>query len=720
MTDKPSEIETLRSEVESLRSQLAEARCLRSHELLANRGSEHVHVALKAGGIVGTWVWHPIQDSFSVDIGFTEAFGLDVSLVDKEASIDEVLKNVHPEDRPGLDTAIAEAVIRGGAYRHQYRVKRADGRYYWLDAHGSVGSDEHGVRTSFPGFVIDITTQKAAEERLRVSEALNKENIQRVQLALAAGAIIGCWVWDLKLDRFTVDEAFAVAFGLDAALGKEGIPLAQIVETVHPDDRPGLIEAIDQAIARGGRYAHQYRVRRADGNYYWLEANGRVDCDADGTPASFPGVLLDIEGRRSVEAERDRAIADLRSLNENLEQRVAERSAELQDAQERLRQSQKMEAVGQLTGGLAHDFNNLLAGISGSLELMQHRMMQGRINDAERYIGAAQGAAKRASALTHRLLAFARRQTLDPRPTDIHRLVVELQDMIQRTVGPSIQFEAVGMPGLWVALVDVSQLENALLNLCINARDAMPAGGRIIVETANRCLDEKTAKQYQIPEGQYLALSVTDTGSGMPPEVVARAFEPFFTTKPIGKGTGLGLSMIYGFAQQSGGQVKIHSEEGLGTTVCLYLPRHYAEAESEVEQPERAAIAPSDRSKTVLVVDDEPTVRMLVMDILEDLGYMAIEAGDSAAGLNVLQSNARIDLLISDVGLPGGLNGRQMVDAARVCRPDLKVLFITGYAENSVLGSGRLAPGMAVLTKPFSIETMRLRIHTMVENAKLP
>ena len=231
-----------------------------------------------------------------------------------------------------------------------------------------------------------------------------------------------------------------------------------------------------------------------------------------------------------------------------------------------------MEAVGQLTGGLAHDFNNLLAGISGSLELMQSRMQQGRFTDVERYMAAAQGASKRAAALTHRLLAFSRRQTLDPKPTDVNRLVNGMQEMIQRTVGPTIPIEVVGASGLWPALVDPPQLENALLNLCINARDAMPDGGRITIETANKWFDERAAKKQDIPEGQYLSLCVTDTGTGMPPDVIARVFEPFFTTKPIGEGTGLGLSMIYGFAQQSGGQVRIYSEVGKGTTVCIYLP----------------------------------------------------------------------------------------------------------------------------------------------------
>ncbi len=388
---------------------------------------------------------------------------------------------------------------------------------------------------------------------------------------------------------------------------------------------------------------------------------------------------------------------------------------ELRKAEEALRQSQKMEAVGQLTGGLAHDFNNLLAGISGSLELMQNRMQQGRLKDVDKYMVAAQGASKRAAALTHRLLAFSRRQTLDPKLTDVNRLVSGMQELIQRTVGPGILVEVVGASNLWPALVDPSQLENALLNLCINARDAMPDGGRITVETANKWLDERAAKQQNMPEGQYLAMSVTDTGTGMPPEVIARVFEPFFTTKPIGEGTGLGLSMIYGFAQQSGGQVRIYSEVGQGTTVCIYLPRHYGEAAEEGGTIKLDALPRSEQESTVLIVDDEPTVRMLVTDILEDLGYLAIEAGDSAAGLKILQSDVRIDLLVTDVGLPGGMNGRQMADAARVSRPDLKVLFITGYAENAVLGNGHLAPGMTVMTKPFAIDAMAARIRSLIE-----
>jgi signal transduction histidine kinase/PAS domain-containing protein len=426
-------------------------------------------------------------------------------------------------------------------------------------------------------------------------------------------------------------------------------------------------------------------------------------------------LIHEVAARTRVAAERSRNEAALRNLNATLQNRITAALAEQAAMEDALRQSQKMEAVGQLTGGLAHDFNNLLAGISGSLEIMQSRVRQGRVNDIERYMTAAQGAVKRAAALTHRLLAFSRRQTLEPKPTDVNQLVADMQDIIQRTVGPTIAFEFVGLSGLWPTLVDHSQLENSLLNLCLNARDAMPDGGQIIVETANKWLDARAARQHDMPEGQFMSLCVTDTGVGMPPDVAARAFEPFFTTKPTGEGTGLGLSMVYGFARQSGGQVRIYSELGEGTTVCIYLPRFYGELAADDEPAQAANMSPSSNSETVLVVDDEPTVRMLISDILEELSYVAIEAADSVAGLKVLQSDARIDLLVTDVGLPGGMNGRQMADAARVTRPDLKVLFITGYAENSVLGNGRLAPGMAVMTKPFPVEMMASRIKQMIE-----
>jgi signal transduction histidine kinase len=411
--------------------------------------------------------------------------------------------------------------------------------------------------------------------------------------------------------------------------------------------------------------------------------------------------------------DRKRTDAKLRHLNETLEARIAEALAERERTEEELRQAQKMEAVGQLTGGLAHDFNNLLAGISGAFEMIGARLAQGRTGDVERYLSAGQGAARRAAALTHRLLAFSRRQTLAPKAVTINRLMADFVELVRRTVGPSIDVEVIAATGLWSTLVDANQLENALLNLCINGRDAMPDGGRLTIETANRWLDDRIAREHGLEPGQYVSVCVSDTGSGIDKATLERVFDPFFTTKPIGQGTGLGLSMVYGFARQSNGHVRIYSEVGQGTMVCLYLPRHLGE---EDEEP---AVAPADLAsthadQTVLVVDDEPTVRMLVVDALEELGYACLEAPDGAAGLRILQSDRRIDLLITDVGLPGGLNGRQVADAARALRPDLKVLFITGYAENAVLNHGHIERGMEVLTKPFAIGDLTGRIDRML------
>ena len=380
---------------------------------------------------------------------------------------------------------------------------------------------------------------------------------------------------------------------------------------------------------------------------------------------------------------------------------------------EQLRQSQKMEAVGQLTGGLAHDFNNLLAGITGSLELAQVRLAQGRGGELGRYLGTALAATGRAASLTHRLLAFSRRQTLDPRPTDVNKLVHGMEELIRRTMGPSITVECVGGAGLWTVLCDANQLENALLNLALNARDAMKDGGRLTIEAANTRLDDAYAGKFDVPPGHYVAVSVSDTGEGMTPDTAARVFEPFFTTKPMGQGTGLGLSMVYGFTKQSGGHARIYSEVGHGTTVRLYLPRHHGPAVSD----DAPATTPQPRpatSATVLVVDDEPVLRMLVGEVLREQGFAVLEASNGAQALAVLDTAASVDLLLTDVGLPGGMNGRQVVDAARTARPGLKVLFMTGFAENAALSGGVLDPVTQVLTKPFGMGALVGKVRGML------
>ena len=490
------------------------------------------------------------------------------------------------------------------------------------------------------------------------------------------------------------NPAYAVHAGISNVVGQK---LREMV----PDEADGWVERYGSVLRTGVPIRFE-RELVATGRYLELAAF-RIE------PASRRQVAVlfqDISARKQAEAAIQR-------INETLEARVAEAIAERKHAEESLRQSQKMEAVGQLTGGIAHDFNNLLTGIIGSLDLLQVRLRQGRTAEIDRYVAAAQGASKRAASLTHRLLAFSRRQTLDPKQTDVNRLVMGMEELIRRTVGPQIAVEVVTAGGLWSTLIDSSQLENALLNLCINARDAMPEGGRITIETANKWLDERAAKERDLPPGQYLSLCVTDTGTGMTPDVIARAFDPFFTTKPMGQGTGLGLSMVYGFVRQSGGQVRIYSEVEHGTTMCLYLPRHYGDATESVVDNAPASSARARTGKTVLVVDDEPSVRMLVTEVLEELGYISVEASDGPSGLRMLQSDMRVDLLVTDVGLPGGINGRQLADAARTTRPDLRVLFITGYAENAIIGNGHLAPNMGVLTKPFVMETLARRIIEM-------
>jgi PAS domain S-box-containing protein len=543
---------------------------------------------------------------------------------------------------------------------------------------------------------IDVTSAHDAVAALRESEA---------QFRTLAEAMPD-HVWTARPDGF-LDWFNSGVFDYTGARAT-ALEGAGWSDFIHPADLPETGLRWASALATGETYEAEFRMRRADGVYRWHIARAVPLRGDDGAIVRWIGTNTDIEDQKATA----QALAD---LNVTLEQQVEQRTSALMAAEEALRQSQKMEAVGQLTGGIAHDFNNLLAGITGSLDLLQTRIGQGRLEAVPRYMDAAQGAARRAAALTQRLLAFSRRQQLSPEAVDVNRLVAGLEELIRRTVGPAVEMEVVGAGGLWPTLVDPNQLENALLNLCINARDAMPDGGRLTIETANKWLDERAARERELNPGQYISVCVTDTGTGMAPDVVARAFDPFFTTKPLGQGTGLGLSMIYGFVRQSGGQVRIYSEVGAGTTMCLYLPRYVGEA---ADTASTAQIRPTDyggHGETVLVVDDEPTVRMLILDVLEESGYTSLEAVDGPSALRILESDARIDLLITDVGLPGGINGRQLADAGRALRPDLRVLFITGYAENAVIGHGHLDHGMQVITKPFAIDSLGDRIRRIID-----
>ncbi|WP_158258644.1 PAS domain-containing protein [Rhodopila globiformis] len=420
-------------------------------------------------------------------------------------------------------------------------------------------------------------------------------------------------------------------------------------------------------------------------------------------------------GRRSF----DFSIRPVRDENGTIVAFVPEAAdvTERRETEEALRQSQKMEAIGQLTGGIAHDFNNLLASIMGSLELASQRIGAGRAAESERFLTIGMTAARRAAALTQRLLAFARRQSLAPARVDGNRLVESMEDLLRRTLGPAVDLRMNLGSGLWPVLCDPNQLENALLNLAINARDAMPDGGRLTIETANAILDDIYARSHadEIRPGAYVAITVTDTGTGMEPDVMARAFEPFFTTKPTGQGTGLGLSMLYGFVKQSEGHVTITSRPGQGTSFTVYLPRYDGAADPQADDgADDAALASrAGDGSVVLIVDDEASLRMLVAERLHELGHAVIEAADGPSALRLLQSNMRVDLLLTDVGLPG-LNGRQVADAARAQRPGLPVLFMTGYAHASAGGNRLLEPGMELITKPFALEALLARVQRML------
>jgi len=430
------------------------------------------------------------------------------------------------------------------------------------------------------------------------------------------------------------------------------------------------------------------------------------------TMAALIFVVLGFAQRRLADANErlHKQGQDLAEANENLRAQIVQR----EDAESALRQVQKMEAMGQLTGGIAHDFNNLLQVIIGNLEVMQRRNLVGG-DDAKRMVASALRGAQRAATLTQRLLAFARRQPLDPRPIDVNRLVTGMSELLHRTLGESITIETVLASGIWRAAADANQLENALLNLAVNARDAMSSGGRLTIETANTFLDEAYAQANEVEPGQYVLIAVSDTGTGMPSDVIAKAFEPFFTTKDVGKGSGLGLSQVYGFIRQSDGHAKIYSEPGEGTTIKLYLPRLITAGESREASPDVSAMTGSRGDRHVLVVEDDEDVRVHAVSILRELGYAVLEAPDAAIALRVLDADPNVELLFTDVGLPGGLSGRQLADEARRRHPNLAVLYTTGYARNAIVHQGRLDPGVELIPKPFTFGSLAAKVNAIFE-----
>jgi PAS domain S-box-containing protein len=586
---------------------------------------------------------------------------------------------------------IEQVMNGGGATWHENQLVPVTrhGRLeqvYWTYGYSPIDEDDGigGVLVVCRDVTKDFLAAAALREREAQLAELNATLAQRVEEKTRERDRI----WNVSQDLLVVADRDGVWRTVNPAWTKTlGWSEAELLNRTsewleHPDDRAPTRPELDQLIQGNHTLRFERRYRHKDGSYRWLSWTGVPD--------------------------RDHIYAVARDVT--AEKAAAER---LKVTEEALLQSQKMEAVGQLTGGIAHDFNNLLTGIVGSLDLLQTRLNQGRTDNAARYIEAAMTSANRAAALTHRLLAFARRQPLIPASVNANQLVVSLEDLLRRTIGETIDLEIVAADDLWSTLCDPNQLESALLNLAINARDAMPDGGKLTIATANARLDGVTADTPALLPGDYICITVTDTGTGMSAEVAARAFDPFFTTKPIGQGTGLGLSMIYGFARQSNGHATIDSRLAQGTSVRLYLPRHRGDIAAAHAPAARAADLAT--GETVLVVEDEPVVRGVILEMLQGQGYRTLSAVDGPSGLAMLRGDARIDLLVTDVGLPG-MNGRQLADQARETRPSLKVLFITGYAESVAMADGFLQPGMDMITKPFDLEHLAGRVRAMVSS----
>ncbi|KPW25604.1 Sensory box sensor histidine kinase/response regulator [Pseudomonas amygdali pv. ulmi] len=657
---------------------------------------EQLQLALDSGAVVGTWVWDIIADQLTGDERFARTFGLCPKLCAKGLPLELVIASIHPDDSARVDKSIEDALQNSETYRCEYRVLHEDGLYRWVEASGKIERDSRGKPVRSPGVLLDIDSRRMAEdERDRLNELL------RIFTAAVPGVV---YAKDLEGRMLVANRGTAELIGKppEFFIGKTDLEFLddqQQARVLMETDRRIMQNNVSEQI--------EEQVNLPDGSAAtWLSTKAPL-LDENGEVIGLIGSSVDVTARKKAEEA-------VRELNQTLEQRIEQAVFEREQIEDALRHSQKMDAVGQLTGGIAHDFNNLLAGISGSLELITKRLAQGRVGDVDRYVSVAQGAVRRAASLTHRLLAFSRRQNLSPRVTNVNVLIQDMEELIARTVGPEIDIKVVAHDDLWPALIDHAQLESSLLNLCLNARDAMPSGGRIVIETANASIEECTDPDHGIPAGEHLSIRVTDTGIGMSPDTVAKAFEPFFTTKPIGAGTGLGLSMVYGFVRQSGGQIRVESVEGQGTSVVMHLPRHIAENAPRAAEPEITEEPAQHTGETVLIVDDEPSVRMLVAEVITGLGYNCLEAGDAQSGLQILQSDTRIDLLISDIGLPGGMNGREMADAAGDCRPGLPTLFITGYAKTSVLDDCHLRPCTQVLTKPFGLDALAGRVTGLI------
>ncbi|MXQ09953.1 PAS domain S-box protein [Microvirga makkahensis] len=680
-------------------------------EAALRASEERFRFAFEAAGGVGSWDWDVVNDRVHASETFAKLFGVDQQRAVKGIPLSDFVAGIHPEDRSAVGAEIERALANGADLAAEYRVVGQDGLTRWIAARGRCYLDQTGKPLRFPGIAIDVTDRKRTEEALAASE----RRLQAILETVPVGIIIA----DAPTGRVIGGNAQVERIFGHPALPSEDLEDYRDWMGFHPDGRRVQpIEYPMSRVLRGEEERSELEIlyQRGDGRRAWLRLMGAPIRDEAGRIIAGVVACLDVDREK-------RAEEALRSLNATLEQRIAEAIAERERVEAQLRQAQKMEAVGRLTGGVAHDFNNLLTVITGNLDMLRRKVENTGDPRLVRNVDNAVEGARRAAQLTHRLLAFSRQSPLQPEIVDLNKIASGMSELLRRTIGETIAIETVLAGGLWRTEVDPNQLESAILNLAVNARDAMPEGGKLTLETANAYLDEaySASTAGEVKPGQYVMVSMSDTGSGMTPEVQAKVFEPFFTTKPVGKGTGLGLAQVYGFARQSGGHAAIYSEPGQGTTVKLYFPRVTRTAAEDVPVGEELSGKQAARmaGQTILVVEDEVMVRDFSVSVLEEVGYRVLAAGDAAKALELIEANREeIDLLLTDVVLTGSMDGRKVAEAALRIRPDLKVLFTTGYTRNAIIHHGRLDDGVQLITKPFSAGSLVERVGRMLEEGQ--
>ena len=581
------------------------------------------------------------------------------------------------------------AITAGDPFEMIFPLRGADGTFRPFLTRTQPVRDPDGTVVRWFGVNTEIADRVAAEAALRAGEARFGAIVDSIdQMVWSTGADGMPDFFNQRWREFTGASVGALTQGI-----------------IHPDDLARVIAAWTHSVASGEPFRLEYRMQHQDMRYRWVF--GRAQCvrDEDGAIVRWYGTCTDID---EIVAARD---VLTRSRSE-LEALVTERTAALNLSQEALAQAQKMAAIGQLTGGIVHDFNNMLSIVIGNLDLARRRVVdEPRVL---RLLDNAVEGARRAAELTARLLAFSRQTPLQPTVIEVNRLAARMSELLQRTLGEEVRIETVSAGGLWRTRADAAQLENAIVNLCVNARDAMPGGRRLTIETGNAALDDAYAREHPgVPAGQYVQISVGDTGTGMPPKIVARAFEPFYTTKEVGKGTSLGLSQVYGFIKQSGGHVKIYSEIDVGNAIKIYLPRSHdgiAADPAVVAEGIRRTLA----GEVIRLVEDDPRVPATNVDALRELGYGVIEAVDGEAALVIIARHTEVRMLFTDVVMPG-MNGRVLADLARALRPELPVLFTSGYTRNAIIHDGTLEAGLAFLAKPFTVEQLAAKVRAVLD-----